>query len=90
VSTSSVYDSAAHGLTGDGVTNDQPALASLVDRLGHEYAEAGRPEVIVVPPGEDSNQDAATVWRSGLADRRRHTGRASCSRTSALPGPPPR
>src|SRR3954452_9273364 len=25
VSTSSVYDSAAHGLTGDGVTNDQPA-----------------------------------------------------------------
>src|SRR3954452_20106985 len=82
VSTSSVYNSAAHGLTGGGVTNDQPALVSLVDRLGHEYAEAGRPGVIVVPPEEDSNQDAATVWRSGLADRRRHAG--------ALPAREPR
>jgi hypothetical protein len=62
-----VYDAREHGLVGDGVTNDQPALAALVDRLGHAYAEDGRPRMIVVPPGDYCIQDVATVWRSGVS-----------------------
>lgn len=37
VSSRSVYDACEHGLTGDGVTNDQAALAALLDRLGDAY-----------------------------------------------------
>jgi hypothetical protein len=37
VSSRSVYDACEHGLTGDGVTNDQATLAALVDRLGDAY-----------------------------------------------------
>src|SRR3954469_9669465 len=67
MSARSVYDAREHGLVGDGVTNDQPALAALVDRLGHAYAEDGRPRMIVVPPGDYCIQDVATVWRSGVS-----------------------
>jgi hypothetical protein len=67
VSAKSMYDASAHGLTGDGVTNDQPALAALVDRLGAAYVRDGRPRVIFVPPGDYSIRDAATVWRSGVS-----------------------
>jgi hypothetical protein len=62
-----VYDAREHGLTGDGVTNDQPALAALVDRLGDACANDGRPRVISVPPGDYCIRDAATVWRSGVS-----------------------
>ncbi|HYZ27894.1 MAG TPA: right-handed parallel beta-helix repeat-containing protein [Thermoleophilaceae bacterium] len=62
-----VYDAREHGLTGDGATNDQPALAALVDRLGEAYRRDGRPRVIYVPPGEYCMRDAATVWRSGVS-----------------------
>ncbi|WP_019030352.1 right-handed parallel beta-helix repeat-containing protein [Salinispora arenicola] len=56
-----------HGLRGDGVTNDQPALAALVDLLGEGYAADGRARVIYCPPGIYSIRDAGTVWRSGVS-----------------------
>ncbi|MFG2107458.1 right-handed parallel beta-helix repeat-containing protein [Micromonospora chersina] len=56
-----------HGLTGDGTTNDQPALAALVDRLGDAYAADGRARVIYCPPGVYSIRDAGTVWRTGVS-----------------------
>jgi hypothetical protein len=62
-----IYDAREHGLVGDGVANDQPALADLVDRLGEEYARDGQPRVIVVPAGDYSVRDVATVWRSGVS-----------------------
>jgi hypothetical protein len=62
-----VYDAREHGLTGDGTTNDQPAFAALVDRLGTAYAKDGRPRVIYAPPGDYLMRDAATVWRSGVS-----------------------
>ena len=62
-----VCDAREHGLTGDGLTNDQPALAALVDRLGDACAKDGRPRVISVPPGNYCIRDAATVWRSGVS-----------------------
>lgn len=37
MSSRSVYDACEHGLTGDGITNDQAALAALLDRLGDAY-----------------------------------------------------
>ncbi|MEV4813600.1 right-handed parallel beta-helix repeat-containing protein [Micromonospora avicenniae] len=55
------------GLQGDGVTNDQPALSALVDRLGAGYVSDGRPRVIYCPPGIYSIRDAGTVWRSGVS-----------------------
>jgi hypothetical protein len=67
MSARSVYDAREHGLVGDGVTNDQPALAALVDRLGHAYAGDGRPRMIAVPPGDYCIRDVATVWRSGVS-----------------------
>ncbi|MGK5445748.1 right-handed parallel beta-helix repeat-containing protein [Micromonospora sp. URMC 105] len=60
-------DAHDYGLTGDGVTNDQPALAALVDRLGDGYAADGRARVIYCPPGIYSIRDAGTVWRSGVS-----------------------
>lgn len=62
-----VCDARAYGLVGDGVTNDQPALADLVDTLGAGYAEDGRPRVIYCPPGEYAIHDVGTVWRSGVS-----------------------
>ncbi|WBB80179.1 right-handed parallel beta-helix repeat-containing protein [Micromonospora sp. WMMD882] len=60
-------DAREHGLRGDGIANDQPALADLVDRLGEAYAADGRPRVIHCPPGTYSIRDAGTVWRSGVS-----------------------
>jgi hypothetical protein len=60
-------DAQQYGLRGDGVTNDQPALAALVDRLGAGYAADGRARVIWCPPGIYSIRDAGTVWRSGVS-----------------------
>jgi hypothetical protein len=62
-----VYDAVEHGLAGDGLTNDQPALADLVQRLGDAYGRDGRPRVICAPPGRYCMRDAATVWRSGIS-----------------------
>jgi hypothetical protein len=62
-----VYDARQHGLTGDGVANDQPALAELVDALGAACAKDRRPRVIYCPPGVYSIRDSSTVWRSGLS-----------------------
>ncbi|WP_410809131.1 right-handed parallel beta-helix repeat-containing protein [Micromonospora sp. 067-2] len=56
-----------YGLCGDGATNDQPALAALVDRLGSGYVADGRARVIYCPPGIYSIRDAGTVWRSGVS-----------------------
>ncbi|MEU6021295.1 right-handed parallel beta-helix repeat-containing protein [Micromonospora sp. NPDC047134] len=60
-------DARDYGLQGDGTTNDQPALAALVDRLGEGYAADGRARVIYCPPGIYSIRDAGTVWRSGVS-----------------------
>ncbi|MFC7546169.1 right-handed parallel beta-helix repeat-containing protein [Plantactinospora sp. GCM10030261] len=60
-------DAREHGLVGDGVTNDQPALAALVDRLGAAYAADGRPRAIYCPPGDYAIRDGGTVWRSGVS-----------------------
>ncbi|MBO4206478.1 right-handed parallel beta-helix repeat-containing protein [Micromonospora echinofusca] len=60
-------DAQEHGLRGDGVTNDQPALAALVERLGEGYAADGRARVVYCPPGIYSIRDAGTVWRSGVS-----------------------
>lgn len=56
-----------HGLRGDGVTNDQPAFAALVDKLGDGYAADGRARLIYCPPGIYSIRNAGTVWRSGVS-----------------------
>ncbi|MFI7407372.1 right-handed parallel beta-helix repeat-containing protein [Streptomyces sp. NPDC049627] len=60
-------DAQAHGLVGDGTTNDQPALAKLVDALGAACEADGRPRVIQVPPGRYVIRDQAVVWRSGVS-----------------------
>ncbi|MGV9777990.1 right-handed parallel beta-helix repeat-containing protein [Streptosporangium sp. NPDC003464] len=62
-----VYDAREHGLAGDGVTNDQPALAELVRRAGDGCAADGRARVIYCPSGVYSIRDAGTVWRSGVS-----------------------
>lgn len=62
-----VCDARAHGLAGDGRTNDQPALAALVDALGAGYAADRRPRTIYCPPGEYAIHDVGTVWRSGVS-----------------------
>ncbi|MEV6923049.1 right-handed parallel beta-helix repeat-containing protein [Dactylosporangium sp. NPDC051485] len=49
-----------HGLAGDGVVNDQPALQRLVD--------ACRPgDVIYCPAGTYAIRDAGTIWRTGVS-----------------------
>jgi hypothetical protein len=62
-----IYNAREHGLAGDGVTNDQPALAALVDTLGTAYAGDGLGRVVYCPPGEYSIRDVGTVWRSGVS-----------------------
>ncbi|NJC71341.1 right-handed parallel beta-helix repeat-containing protein [Planosporangium thailandense] len=62
-----VYNARAHGLAGDGTTNDQPALQRLVDRLGAAYAADGQPRTIYCPSGAYSIRDEGTVWRSGVS-----------------------
>ncbi|GAA3238825.1 right-handed parallel beta-helix repeat-containing protein [Dactylosporangium siamense] len=62
-----VYDAHAHGLTGDGTTNDQPALTALVDTLGAAFAADGRPRTIHCPPGAYSIQDDGVRWRNGVS-----------------------
>ncbi|MGA3540271.1 right-handed parallel beta-helix repeat-containing protein [Micromonosporaceae bacterium DT194] len=62
-----VFDAREHGLRGDGITNDQPALAELVARLGAGYAADGIGRVIYCPPGNYAIRDAGTVWRSGVS-----------------------
>jgi hypothetical protein len=62
-----VFHARDHGLAGDGVTNDQPALQALVDMLGEAYAADGRPRTIYCPSGVYSIRDAGTVWRSGVS-----------------------
>ncbi|MER6979825.1 right-handed parallel beta-helix repeat-containing protein [Streptomyces carpinensis] len=59
-------DAREHGLAGDGVTNDQPALQRLVDALGAACAADGRPRVLHVPAGRYLIRDEPTVWRSGV------------------------
>jgi len=61
------YNALDHGLVGDGVVNDQPALASLVAKLGAEYRADGCPRIIHCPPGVYSIRDAGTVWCSGVS-----------------------
>ncbi|MFD0818067.1 right-handed parallel beta-helix repeat-containing protein, partial [Micromonospora zhanjiangensis] len=63
----SVYDAREHGLVGDGVTNDQPALAALVDRLGDAAVRDGLGRVIYCPPGNYAIHDVGTVWRSRVS-----------------------
>ncbi|MFI7575856.1 right-handed parallel beta-helix repeat-containing protein [Micromonospora sp. NPDC049497] len=60
-------DAQEHGLAGDGTTNDQPALAALVNRLGDAHAADGRARIIYCPPGVYSIRDAGTVWRTGVS-----------------------
>nr|WP_244454297.1 right-handed parallel beta-helix repeat-containing protein [Micromonospora echinofusca] len=62
-----VRDARRYGLRGDGVTNDQPALAALVSELGDAYAADGQPRMIWCPPGVYAIQDAGTAWRSGVS-----------------------
>ncbi|MCW2943527.1 MAG: hypothetical protein JWR24_244 [Actinoallomurus sp.] len=62
-----VYNGRDHGLAGDGVTNDQPALQALVDELGAAYAADGQPRTIYCPSGVYSIQDEGTIWRSGIS-----------------------
>lgn len=62
-----VHDAREHGLAGDGVANDQPALQALVDRLGAAFRRDGLPRIISVPPGVYRMEDAPTTWRSGVS-----------------------
>jgi hypothetical protein len=54
-------------MVGDGVTNDQPALASLVSSLGTAYVADGHPRVIYCPAAVYSMRDNGTVWKSGVS-----------------------
>jgi pectate lyase-like protein len=62
-----VCNARENGLLGNAKTNDQPALAALVARLGGMCAEDRRPRVIYCPPGEYLIADATTVWASGVS-----------------------
>jgi len=62
-----VCNAREHGLVGDGTTNDQPALAALVEQLGREFQRDRRPRVIYCPPGNYLIADGVTVWRSGIS-----------------------
>ncbi|HEV7963602.1 MAG TPA: glycosyl hydrolase family 28-related protein, partial [Actinoplanes sp.] len=62
-----IYNAREHGLAGDGISNDQPALAALVAALGTAYAADGQGRVIYCPPGKYSIRDQGTAWRSGVS-----------------------
>jgi hypothetical protein len=62
-----VYNAREHGLAGDGVTNHQPALQTLVNALGDAHSVDGIGRVIYCPPGNYSIRDAGTAWRSGVS-----------------------
>ena len=62
-------DAREYGAAGDGVANDQPALAALVDTLGAAYAADGRARTIQCPAGTYSIRDAGTSGARGVADR---------------------
>jgi hypothetical protein len=62
-----VINARQHGLAGDGLTNDQPALARLVEQLGDAFAADGVPRTIHCPAGVYVIRDAGTVWRSGVS-----------------------
>jgi hypothetical protein len=62
-----VYNARDHGLAADGVSNDQPALAKLVDALGAACVADGLARAIYCPPGVYSIRDGNTVWRSGVS-----------------------
>jgi parallel beta-helix repeat protein len=62
-----VYNVRDHGLVGDGETNDQPALAALVDELGAACAADGQSRTIYCPSGVYAIQDEGTTWRSGVS-----------------------
>src|SRR4051812_24763996 len=62
-----VCNARGHGLLGNGSTNDQPALAALVEKLGRAFAQDGRPRIIYCPPGEYLIADQTTVWKSGIS-----------------------
>ena len=62
-----IWNARDYGLVGDGVTNDQPALAALVDKLGGACKADGRPRAIYCPPGVYRIADETTVWRSGVS-----------------------
>jgi hypothetical protein len=79
-----VYDARRHGLTGDGVTNGQPALAALVDSVVAAVAADGRPRVIYCPPGVYAIRDAATPRRRGAAASR-SSARCPARRGSSSP-----
>ncbi|HLL35052.1 MAG TPA: right-handed parallel beta-helix repeat-containing protein [Streptomyces sp.] len=79
-------DAREHGLTGDGVTNDQPAFQQLVDTLGAACAADGRPRTIRVPAGRYVMRDRPTLWRSGVSLI--GAGRGATSFVLANPGAP--
>ncbi|MYR46257.1 right-handed parallel beta-helix repeat-containing protein [Streptomyces sp. SID5910] len=60
-------DAHAHGLAGDGTTDDGPALQKLVDELGDATAADGRPRTIRVPAGRHLVRDRPVRWRSGVS-----------------------
>jgi hypothetical protein len=62
-----VYNARDRGVAGDGRTNDQPALAALVDALGAAFAADGLARVIYCPPGIYRIEDAGITWRSGVS-----------------------
>ncbi|GII25905.1 right-handed parallel beta-helix repeat-containing protein [Planosporangium mesophilum] len=62
-----IYNAREHGLAGDGITNDQPALAALVDAVGDAYEADGQGRIIYCPPGRYSIRDEGTRWRSGVS-----------------------
>ncbi|RJL34345.1 right-handed parallel beta-helix repeat-containing protein [Bailinhaonella thermotolerans] len=62
-----VVDARERGLAGDGVTNDQPALAALVNELGRACARDGLRRAIRCPAGVYLIRGAGTVWRSGVS-----------------------
>ena len=62
-----VWNARDYGLVGDGVANDQPAFAALVDELGRACKADGRPRVIYCPPGAYRIANETTMWRSGVS-----------------------
>ncbi|MFF5104670.1 right-handed parallel beta-helix repeat-containing protein [Streptomyces sp. NPDC000134] len=60
-------DARAYGLTGDGETDDRPALQKLVDALGDARAADGRPRTVRVPAGRYVIRDRPVLWRSGVS-----------------------